>query len=133
MLFSYIPNTDKKEIYKYMSHQGSSHSRPSTFWKSPVTSEMKAVQVSSNIYCSQLQEQTRGLNADIICLSVVNTLLVIAAIVGNTVILIALHKETLLHRPSKVLMRNLVASDLCAGFVEIVFVAYWISILQGRW
>jgi len=30
-------------------------------------------------------------------------------------------------------MRNLVASDLGVGFVELVFVAYWVSILQGKW
>ena len=44
-------------------------------------------------------------------LSVINILLGITAIIGNTVILIALHKETSLHQPSKVLLRNLVASD----------------------
>ena len=104
---------------------------PSTFWKYAVNTEMKTVQSSANIFCSQ--EQTRGLYGDIVCLSVINTLLAITSIVGNTLILIALHMETSLHRPSKVLIRNLVASDLCAGFVEIVFVAYWISILQGRW
>ena len=30
-------------------------------------------------------------------------------------------------------MRNLVARDLGVGFVELVFVAYWVSILQGKW
>ena len=30
-------------------------------------------------------------------------------------------------------MRNLVASDLGVGFVELAFVAYWVSILQGQW
>ena len=63
----------------------------------------------------------------------INILLGVAAVVGNTVILIALHKETSLHKPSKVLLRNLVASDLCVGFVQLVFVAYVISILQRRW
>ena len=104
---------------------------PSTFWKYSVSTEIKNAQSSANIYCSQ--EQTRGLYGDIICLSVINSLLAITAIVGNTVILIALHMDTSLHRPFKVLIRNLVVCDLCAGFVEIVFVAYWISILQGRW
>jgi len=53
--------------------------------------------------------------------------------VGNALILIALRKKTTPHLPSKVLMRNLVASDLGVGFVELVFVAYWVSILQGQW
>ena len=52
---------------------------------------------------------------------------------GNALILIALRKKTTPHLPSKVLMRNLVASDLGVGFVELVFVAYWVSILQGKW
>ena len=63
----------------------------------------------------------------------INILLGITAIVGNTVILIALHKETSLHKPFKVLLRNLVASDLCVGFVQLAFGARPISILQRRW
>ena len=55
------------------------------------------------------------------------------AIAENTVILIALHKETSLHQPSKVLLRNLVASDLCVGFAQIPYGVEGISILQGRW
>ena len=52
---------------------------------------------------------------------------------GNTLILIALHKETSLYRPSKVLLRNLVASHLCIGLVQLVYGAVGISILQGWW
>ena len=63
----------------------------------------------------------------------VNILLGITAIVGNTVILIALHKETSLHQPSKVLLRNLVASDLCIGFVQLLYGALGISILHEWW
>ena len=63
----------------------------------------------------------------------INILLGITAIVENTVILIALHKETSLHQPSKVLLRNLVASDLCVGFAQIAYGVEVISILQGRW
>ena len=92
---------------------------------------MKTLQAFANIYCSQ--ELTQGLDNQIICLSVINALLAITAIVGNTMIQIALHKETSLHQPSKVLIRNLVASDLCVGFVELVLVGKWISILQAHW
>ena len=52
---------------------------------------------------------------------------------GNTLILIALQKETSLYRPSKVLLRNLVGSDLCIGLVQLVYGAVGISILQGWW
>ncbi|XP_044168575.1 melanocortin receptor 3-like [Acropora millepora] len=83
------------------------------------------------IYCSE--EFNQGLDNQRIWLSMINILLGITAIVGNTVILIALHKESSLHQPSKVLLRNLVASDLCVGFVQLVSCAYWISILQRRW
>ena len=43
-------------------------------------------------------------------------------------ILIALHKETSIPQPSEVLIRNLLAPNLC-----VFVVAYWTSILQGGW
>ena len=92
---------------------------------------MLSLEAFTNIFCSQ--EFTRALDNQIICFSVINTVLAITAIVGNTLILMALHKEISLHRPSKVLIRNLVASDLCVGFAELATVAQWISILQERW
>ena len=92
---------------------------------------MKTLYDSAHIYCSQ--ELTQVLDDQIICLSVINTLLAFTAIVGNTLILIALHKENSLHKPSKVLIRNLVASDLLVGFAELVLVGQWISILQEHW
>lgn len=91
---------------------------------------MQNLEALANTYCPK--ELTRGVQKQIIRLSVINTLLAITAIVGNTVTLLALHKETSLQQPSKALIRNLVASDLCVGVVEPVFVAYWVSILQGR-
>ncbi|XP_029209252.2 melanocortin receptor 5-like [Acropora millepora] len=92
---------------------------------------MQAQQYLANIYCSE--EFNQGLDNKGISLSAINILLGITAIIGNTVILIALCKETSLHKPSKVLLRNLVASDLCVGFVQLAFGARGISILQGRW
>ena len=92
---------------------------------------MHAQQYIANFYCSDKFKQ--GLDNKGISLSAINILLGITAIIGNTVILIALCKETSLHKPSKVLLRNLVASDLCVGFVQLVFVAYVISNLQRQW
>ena len=92
---------------------------------------MKTRQAFADLYCSQ--ELTQDLDNPIICLSVINTVFAISANVGISLILIALRKKTTPHLPSKVLMRNLVASDLGVGFVELVFVAYWVSILQGKW
>ena len=92
---------------------------------------MQTEEFLANFSCSKQFNQ--ALDNQRVAFSVINILLGITAIVGNTVILIALHKETSLHQPSKVLLRNLVASDLCVGFVQLLFGAYGISILQIRW
>ena len=92
---------------------------------------METVPDLAKFYCSE--EFTQGLDKQIICFSVINTVLAITTVVGNTVVLIALHKETSLHRPSKILLRNLVASDLCVGFVELPLVGNCISMLQEQW
>ena len=92
---------------------------------------MQTLPALAKLYCSE--EFTQGLNEQIICFSVINTVLAITAVVGNTVVLIALHKETSLHRPSKALLQNLVASDLCVGFAELALAGNWISMLQEQW
>ena len=67
------------------------------------------------LYCSaQLGGKVHGY---LILLSVINTFLSITAFLGNTLILVALHKETSLHPPSKLLYRNLAISDLCVGII----------------
>ena len=81
-----------------------------THWRSCVRSEMQTQELLINFYCSE--EFRQGLDSQIICLSVINMLLGITAIFGNNVILIALCKETSLRKPFKVLLRNLVVSDL---------------------
>ena len=49
----------------------------------------------------------------------------ITPFLGNTLILVALHKETSLHPPSKLLYRNLAITDLCVAIiVEPLTVAY---------
>ena len=92
---------------------------------------MQTIEIFGNVYCSE--KIIQGLQNQIIYFSVIYILLGITAIVGNTLILIALRKKTSLHQPCKVLLRNLVASDLCIGFVQLVFGALGISILQGWW
>ena len=84
------------------------------------------------LYCSA--EFTREVHSDLICLSALNILLSVTAFLGNTLILVALHKETSLHPPSKLLFRNLAITDLCVGIiVEPLKVAYWMSVVTGRW
>ena len=102
-----------------------------THWRFCLRSEMQTQAFFANSYCSE--EFHQGLDNEILSLSVINIPLGITATVGNTVILIALHKETSLHNPSKVLLYNLVVSDICAGLVQFAFGARGISILQGRW
>ena len=93
---------------------------------------MPGLEIVCNIYCSETL--MRGVQNQVkIYFSVIYILFGITAIVGNTLILIALHKNTSLHQPSKVLLRNLVASDLCIGFVQLFYGALGISILQGWW
>ena len=78
-------------------------------------------------------EFTRGLHNEQIFLSLVNILLSISAFLGNTLILVALHKETSLHPPSKLLYRNLAITDLCVGVIaDPLQVAYFISVVNER-
>ena len=79
-------------------------------------------------------ELTGGLHYELTCLSVINIIMSIATILGNTLILVALHKETSLHPPSKLLFRCLAITDLCAGLLtQPLTVAFWMSIVNERW
>ena len=72
--------------------------------------------------------------SQLIFFSAANSILSITAFLGNTLILVALHKESSLHPPSKLLFRSLAATDLCVGIiVEPLLVAYFISVLNKRW
>ena len=83
-------------------------------------------------YCSA--ELTGDVHSELTCLSVVNTFLSITAFLGNTLILVALRKETSLHPPSKLLYRNLAITDLCVGIiVEPLYVTNWTSVVKERW
>jgi len=48
---------------------------------------------------------------------VLNIFFSITASVGNSLILVALHKETTLHPPTKLLFRCLAVTDLCVGLI----------------
>ena len=50
-------------------------------------------------------------------ISVTNIFLSITASLGNALILVALHKETSLHPPTKFLFRCLAVTDLCVGVI----------------
>ena len=53
---------------------------------------------------------------------------------GNKLILVALHHESSLHPPSKLLLRGLATTDLCVGLIsQPVCVAFWVSIVDKNW
>ena len=84
------------------------------------------------LFCSA--EFTAEVQGELIFLSIVNIFLSITAVLGNTLILVALHKETSLHPPSKLLYRNLAVTDFCVGTIaEPLHVVYWISVVTGKW
>ena len=84
------------------------------------------------LFCSA--EFVRGVESELIFLSALNIFLSVTAFLGNTLILVALLKETSLHPPSKLLYRNLAITDLCVGIiVEPVAVTYWTSVVKERW
>ena len=67
-------------------------------------------------------------------LSALNIFLSITAFLGNTLVLVALHTETSLHPPSKLLYRNLAMTDLCVSIIaEPLAVIYWIPVVNESW
>ena len=72
---------------------------------------------------------TAGLRVNLTLLSGVNSFLSVTAFLGNVLILIALHKESSLHPPSKLLLRCLATADLCVGLIsEPLTIIYWMSV-----
>ena len=86
-------------------------------------------QTVGELYCSA--EFTAEVRGELVFLSVINTFLSITAFLGNTLILVALRKDTSIHPPSKLLYRNLAITDLCVGvIVEPLRVAHWTSVVR---
>ena len=84
-----------------------------------------------DFYCSA---DVTASHDELIVLSVLNAFLSITAFLGNTLILVALHKESSLHPPTKLLLRSLAITDLLVGIiVEPLNVAYLMSVRSKRW
>ena len=63
-----------------------------------------------------------------------NIFLAITATLGNTLILIALHKVSSIHPPTKFLLRCLAMTDFCVGvIVEPLLAAFLMEIASGKW
>ena len=69
-----------------------------------------------------------------VSLSAVHIFLSFTAFLGNALILVALHKESSLHPPSKHLYRCLATTDLFVGLVfHPLSASFWISIVHEDW
>ena len=85
-----------------------------------------------NLICSV--DSTPGLRIQWTFTSVLNSILSVAAILGNALILIALHKESSLHPPSKLLLRSLATTDLGVGLILLpLMVTRCMSIANEHW
>ena len=81
----------------------------------------------SPVWVGELKQQS-------ILFSAVNILLSITATLGNSLILVALHKESRLHPPSKLLYRCLATTDLFVGLVtQPLYATYWMSVVHEHW
>ena len=71
-----------------------------------------------------------GLQQESVSFAAVNIFLSIATFLGNSLILFALHKESSLHPPSKLLYRCLSTTDLLVGLVaQPLHVIFWMSVV----
>ena len=88
-----------------------------------------------DLYCSEnVADVTVRVHDELIVLLVLNTFLSITAFLGNTLILVALHKASSLHPPSKLLLRSLAITDLLVGIiVEPLYIVYLMSVKSKRW
>ena len=79
-------------------------------------------------------EFSRSVHNHLIALLVLSSSVAFTAFLGNTLILVSLHKESSLHAPSKLLFRSLATTDLCVGIIsEPLCIAYLITALNERW
>ena len=86
--------------------------------------QTKTIKECSPVWVGEFQKQS-------ISFSAVNILLSITATLGNSLILVALHKESSLHPPSKLLYRCLATTDLLVGAVSHpLYATYWMSVVN---
>ena len=77
---------------------------------------------------------TSGIHGVFMYLSAFNVFLSITAVFGNILILVAPHKVSSLHPPSKLLFRCLATTDFCVGLItEPLSVVYWMFLTHGQY
>ena len=86
------------------------------------------------LYCSANLNSGMQYSGIYSSLSALNIILSISASLENSLILVALYKESSLHLPSKLLFGCLAITDLCVGLVsEPLYVVYLIPVVNKRW
>ena len=83
-------------------------------------------------YCSL--GMATAIHGQLTFIAVLNAFLSITAILGNVLVLVALRKDSSLHPPSKLLLRSLAVTDLCAGlFSEPLHVTLLVTVAKEHW
>ena len=81
------------------------------------------------LYCSP--DRATAIHGQLTFIAVLNAFLSIAAFLGNVLVLVALRKDSSLHPPSKLLLRGLAVTDLCAGlFSEPLYVTLLVTVVN---
>ena len=129
-------STDLKERYvvhdKALTNISFHRSHPRNMALTNFTEDENRLKPFRELICSA--EHIRDVDGEFIFLSTLSIFLSITAFLGNTLILVALHEETSLHPPSKLLYRNLAITDLCVGIiVDPLAVTYLTSVVKERW
>ena len=84
------------------------------------------------LYCSL--DITTAIHGQLTFIAVLNAFLSITAFLGNVLVLVALRKDSSLHPPSKLLLRSLAITDLCAGlFSEPLYVTLLVTVMNEHW
>ena len=84
------------------------------------------------IHC--LPDLTTGIHGQLTLMSVLNSFLSITAFFGNVLVLVALRKESSLHPPSKILLRNLATTDLCVAVIsQPLYAALLLTVVNKHW
>ena len=92
----------------------------------------KTQNMIGQLYCSA--NLTAEIHGQLTFISILNVLGSITAFLGNSVILVALRRESSLHPPSKLLLTNLAATDLCVGVILApLTVILLISVVNEHW
>ena len=86
------------------------------------------------LFCSRHWDEDNYLLHFYTFVVVFYSVLAITATLGNSLILFALHKDTSLHPPSKILLRTLAITDLCVGVISLpIAITLVLSAVNERW